>query len=389
MKLGFYYHIVLFQNAEGIHIPSYLGVFLDSLAAEVESLVLFGHEANHIEKENCDYVLKSTNISWVNLGMKTSFWHRMLFNKTILSIGAEDILKCNFLIVRAPSPLAPWFYFNFGSKVKIAYLMVGDYIQGLKSLNQPLKRKIPIYLVNYLNEFFQNLALKKSLTFVNSTLLFDKYKRNVKLLFQVKTTTLTNNDFFKRDDSFNNADNINVLFTGRISFSKGVLDLVEVTGKLLNDGFPVKLHIVGWEENQEKYVEKEMRNRAALLGMSDRIIFHGKKCVGPELFGMYRMAQIYVLPSQSDFEGFPRTIWEAMANSVPVVSTRVGSIPFYLENKTHILMIPPKDVESLYDAVKQVITNQELRKSLIENAYNFAKDVTLEKQTALIIKRLR
>jgi glycosyltransferase involved in cell wall biosynthesis len=101
------------------------------------------------------------------------------------------------------------------------------------------------------------------------------------------------------------------------------------------------------------------------------------------------MAQIYILPSQSDFEGFPRTIWEAMANSLPVVATRVGSIPYFVQNEMHILMVEPRNIEALYTAVKNVIEDKKLRETLILNSYNFAKEITLEKQTKLLIDILK
>lgn len=389
-KLGFYYHIVLTQGKDGLKIPSFLGVFLDSLAKEVDILVIFGHEAKAEEIISCDYILKETNIQWVNLGFKTPFWDRVLFPSKILDKAKPEILTCEATLVRAPSPLAPYFYSKFGKKTKIAFLMVGDYLEGLKAQKESFYRKIPILLLTYFNEMMQNKAIRNSQTFVNSRLLFNKYKSIAKELSEVKTTTLSNSDFFERKDSFSdNSDEINILFTGRISFSKGVLDIITVASRLYKEGKNVKAHFVGWEDNPEKPVEKAIQLLASQYGLLELVFFHGKKSVGPELFSMYRKAQVYILPSQSDFEGFPRTIWEAMANSLPVVATRVGSIPYFVENELHILMVEPKNIEALYTAVKNVVENKRLRESLISNSYNFVKEVTLEKQTKLLIEHLK
>ena len=54
MRLAFYYHIPLNSSPDGLNVPSYLGVFLDALASEVEKLLLFMHEANDIEANHCD-----------------------------------------------------------------------------------------------------------------------------------------------------------------------------------------------------------------------------------------------------------------------------------------------------------------------------------------------
>lgn len=389
MKIGFYYHITLYKKNDKLNIPSYLGVFLDSLAKGVELLIIFGHEASEAEKPQCDYTLTELNIKWVNLGFKTPFWHRMIFASKILRTIESELSLCDCTIIRAPSPLAPFFSSKYGKRYKIAYLMVGDYMEGLKAQKDPLYRKIPVYLLTYWNEIMQNRAISNSLTFVNSSLLFKKYKGIARQIHQVKTTTLTESDFFEREDSFNaNSNQINILFSGRISISKGVLDLIAVIVRLIENNYNARLHIVGWEDDKDKPVEKEIEAIAIKFGITNAVIFHGKKRVGPELFQMYRESQMYVLPSQSNFEGFPRTLWEAMANSLPIVTTSVGSIPFYLLNGKHALIVPPKNTEALLDAITALINNEDLRKSLIKNSFILSKEVTLEKQTSLLLKVL-
>ena len=104
---------------------------------------------------------------------------------------------------------------------------------------------------------------------------------------------------------------------------------------------------------------------------------------------LYRDAQIYIIASVSDFEGFPRTIWEAMANSCPVIATRVGSIPHYLEHERHALLIEPKDVEGIVEAVKRLLSDEALRQKLIRNGYALAQTNTLEIQTKRLVQILK
>lgn len=101
--------------------------------------------------------------------------------------------------------------------------------------------------------------------------------------------------------------------------------------------------------------------------------------VGEELNLMYRDADIYVLPSYQ--EGFPRTIWEAMANSCPVIATRVGSIPDYLEHGKHARLIEPRSAEAISEAVEHLIENTNVREQLIQNGYTLTMENTLEVQT--------
>jgi glycosyltransferase involved in cell wall biosynthesis len=144
------------------------------------------------------------------------------------------------------------------------------------------------------------------------------------------------------------------------------------------------LNIVGWEQdNVARPVENKMIALAKNLGIEKQLIFHGRKTVGPELNKMYQQADVYVIPSYH--EGFPRTIWEAMANSLPVIATKVGGIPAYLTHEKNAILIEPKSIQEIVLGIKKVIENKPLRKNLIENAIELAKENTLEVQTKKMI----
>jgi glycosyltransferase involved in cell wall biosynthesis len=146
------------------------------------------------------------------------------------------------------------------------------------------------------------------------------------------------------------------------------------------------LHLVGWEDNPNKPVEKAILKRAEELGISATLTIHGRKQIGEELNSMYRMADIYVLPSHH--EGFPRTIWEAMANCLPVITTPVGAIPERLRNNVHAKFVTPYEVSELADVIKLVISDKLLRRNLISEGYKLAAVNTLEKQIPELIREL-
>ena len=76
------------------------------------------------------------------------------------------------------------------------------------------------------------------------------------------------------------------------------------------------------------------------------------------------MSDVYLLPSYH--EGFPRTIWGAMSNGLPVISSSVGSIPDILTHKENVFLIEPKNINSLYEAILEVVNNAKLRKKLLK-----------------------
>lgn len=383
MKLAFYYHIPAVINSnKQICVPGYLGVFIDSLAENCVQLYYVVHQARSFESAECDYMLKAKNITLVDLGIKTPAWHRAIFHKKILGTPLKSIENVDCFIVRAPTPLAPYFY-KYVKKAKIIFMVVGDYAESVaQSSPKTLRERIVNLYVKH-NDYLFRARMKHTDVVANSPVLYKKYSSISKTIHQIKTTTLNLKDFFPRVDTCTN-DEIKVLYTGRIDLLKGLNELIESGARLNALSHHVSLHIVGWEPNETKPIETSLKELATKLGVSNKVVFHGKKQIGEELNKMYRNADIYAIPSYE--EGFPRTIWEAMANSMPVVATTVGAIPSYLLNNEDALLIPPKSIDALTEALNKLITDSNLRKKLIINGRKLAEDNTLEKQTKDFIK---
>lgn len=385
MKLGFYYHIPIVRINKRPCLPGFLAVFIESLASQVDKLVLILHEATINEYPGADHELIGLNIEWVNLGRAKPAWHRSFFPSLTLNkmIGKADI---DCLLVRSPTPLAPSFS-EFFKSIPVYFMIVGDYLEGAEHLKSSTLRDRIIY--QYLRFFDKqfNKVISKSKIIVNSNALLKKYTKAAIEVSLVNTTTISDNDILviKHDISFDSP--IRLLFTGRIDPAKGVFELLDALA-ILNQTFGnIYLDIVGWEDSPDKPVEKKMIQKSKELNIFNRVVFHGRKSVGDELFSFYERAHIYVLPSYH--EGFPRTIWEAMAKGLPVITTTVGGIPEYLTDRKNSILIPPKDIKSIVDAVSEVITNIELRNKIVSEAYTLVREVTLEKQTEKLVQIIR
>ena len=57
-------------------------------------------------------------------------------------------------------------------------------------------------------------------------------------------------------------------------------------------------------------------------------------------------------------------VLEALARRVPVVATRVGSIPEYLVHGQSAMLVKPRDVDGLSEALLAVIQSPQLRAAL-------------------------
>lgn len=384
MKLGFYYHIPFSLKINKISCPSYLGLFIDSIASNLQKLVLIVHCSQGNSNQN-DYTLTSKNIDIINLGKKTPAWHRFIFHSKILKKKLEKINHLDLILVRGPSPLMP-FFSEYINNEKIIYYLIGDYSEVSKFKSITGLRSYVIKLFLLLLDFKIKNRLTKSNVITNSKKLFDEYSNKVKNIELIKTTTLNKNSFFFRDNTCLNNE-INILYTGRLDFTKGLVELVDAFGLILKKFDNVYLNFAGWENDPKKPVEKFLKKHATDLDILNNIIFHGKKKAGFELNTIYRNCDIYVIPSYH--EGFPRTIWEAMANSLPVISSNVGSIPTFLKSGKNSILINPKSAFEIEKSIIRLINDELLRKKIIFNGRKLSKKNTLEIQSKNIIKFLK
>lgn len=380
MKIGFYYHIpVYIDDQSKIWVPSFIGVFLESLGANCKHLLLYLHVTKVYDPVYNDYCLMGDNIHFHSMGAKKPAWDRMLFpSKSLKSLRS---FKGDAFIVRSPSPLAPFIH-KVVPRSKLFFLVVGDYAESIKQKSKLTLRKVAINLLLKWNNYLFLKEIKKSQVIVNSLALLKKYKPLQPEIELIQTTTLSETDFSFRSQT-RLKEPFNLLYTGRIDVSKGLLELVQSCANLNQTFQEVNCHIVGWEDDKNKPIENELKQLAKKLNISNKLIFHGKKSLGEELNAFYRQADIYVLPSYH--EGFPRTIWEAMANSLPVVATGVGSIPDYLTSGTNALIVSPKNSDELTAAIKTILSDHTLRNQLIANGFELAKNMTLEKQTKKLL----
>lgn len=384
MRLGFHYHLPAEIREGKIWTIALQGLFLDSLAIHFDKIVLFLHSPKQLERDLLDYELLPDKYELVNIGIHDSVLNRLIKNINT-QIRILKILKTTDLILfRVPTPLLPLIIRKTYKSNKYAFLVVGEASDHIHNLKQPFWRKYFIKIYILWNEKRQKMYAKNaSLIFTNSTVIFEKYKSLNKNTILIRTTTLQKSDFFKRSDACTNT-HIKILYTGRIEETKGLLTLANAVVLLNERGIVCTLNIVGWAEPGDKTQEK-------VINIFDKykanVNFHGKKKAGPELFEYYKSADVFVMPSQVS-EGFPRTIWEAMAHSVPVVTTTVGSIPYILTHEENALFIKPFDSIDIANKIQMLVDSSTLCAKIVENGWKIAQDSTLEKQAHLMSNKI-
>lgn len=384
VRLGFHYHIPAEFRDGAIWMPGYLGRFIDSLAVRCEKVVCFQHTPPPTQRTEMDYCISAANVELVDIGPRCAAWKRSLFTSRYVAPLDNWRGKLNVLLTRGPSPLLPAFSKAAQRNgIATALLLVGSYVDGVDDLPQPRWRKELIRLYGRINQHQQDQAARQSLTFVNNRKLYDELHGRIPHLVETRTTTLSEGDFFEREDTCLTRP-IRLLYTGRFDRGKGLLEMVEALSLLMKRGHDVILDLVGWDDSGSG-VEKEIHVFSEKLKVSDRVINHGRKTVGPELFAYYRRADIYLIASKLS-EGFPRTIWEAMAHSLPVLATRIGSIPQFIGDSAEL--IEPGSAAAIANGVEKLLNDSTRRRDLIVHGLALARENTLERRSHEMIDNI-
>ncbi len=156
---------------------------------------------------------------------------------------------------------------------------------------------------------------------------------------------------------------------GRIHPQKGHGLLVEITEELLLEHKSLLFLIIG-----KGYLEKELIRKIKTLNVSEHFLFLGEREDIPELLSCM---DIFVLPSIR--EGFPNTILEAMASSLPVVATDVGGVRELIIPDETGFIVPSADISALYESLSKLIKDKDLRIKMGNAGFERVKQFSIEK----------
>ena len=288
MKLGFHYHTPAIIAPDGIYVSGVIGVFIDSMANECNHLTLFLHTPLGRDSLEIDYKIKAENVSLVTIGMHLPLYFRLIFNPIKIRSVRKEIQKMDLLLVRSPTPLMFEFVKIFDMR-KITIYLVSDYLDNSQALNLTKIRK---YFVIKWAEWFQTKLIKlipKVNVVTNSMELKNKFDYLNKSISIVRTSTLSDSTFFIKDNSTLNSE-IQLLYTGRIDLSKGLIEMLEAMAVLREKGVFTTLSIAGWDTHSANRNYNDIVRRAKQLELLGSINFLGKKEIGDELNNVYRNA---------------------------------------------------------------------------------------------------
>jgi glycosyltransferase involved in cell wall biosynthesis len=145
---------------------------------------------------------------------------------------------------------------------------------------------------------------------------------------------------------------------GRLSHEKGHQVLIRAVERIVRDGSPLQVLIVG--DGPERGTLESLVQQ---LNIQEYFRFVGYQANMAE---WYNKIQLLVIPSLT--EGLPNVLLEAMAAEIPAVATSVGAVPQVITHDENGWLIPAGDPDALAATLMRILQAPELIRKAGENA---------------------
>lgn len=164
-----------------------------------------------------------------------------------------------------------------------------------------------------------------------------------------------------------------ILYYGHLNEFKGIDTLLD-TAKLLLNHTKIKIILASsstpeFNQKYAKRIEEEKIKNIELIT---------KNIVIEEYVNL---ADIIVLPYPNliSTEANPSCLLEAMATKTPVITTNLPELKEIITHEKHAILVDPNNSESLKMNILRLLSNKELKNTLIHHAYEKAQEFDMHK----------
>lgn len=155
---------------------------------------------------------------------------------------------------------------------------------------------------------------------------------------------------------------IQLAYAGSVIKDKGVPELLQAVSILRAGGLDVRCSIAGTGPLDE------YRRRAADLGCAEAVSLLGL-VENDQVVRLFREADVVVVPSKPEFpEGFPLTMFEAIATRTPIVCSDHPMFRPILKDGDNAAVFPAGDAAALAAKIRQVLKDPQLYAALSKSA---------------------
>jgi len=171
---------------------------------------------------------------------------------------------------------------------------------------------------------------------------------------------------------------LRLLSTGRLHWAKGIEFALLSVRSLIEQGIDLHYTILGSGPDEDR-----LRFGARELGLDTHVTFVGSRS-STEVRDALEATDIYILPSVS--EGVSNAALEAMAMSLPVVSTTAGGMAEAITDGLDGMTVPPREPLAMASRIATLAGDPQLRRSLgIAARHRVEREFDLKRQIACFI----
>ena len=161
------------------------------------------------------------------------------------------------------------------------------------------------------------------------------------------------------DRTARSSDSLKLISVGRLDIMKGHTFLIKAVSLLLKKGLKIELKIIG-----EEFLRPELENEIQSLHLNNQIKLLGAR-TSAELYEHLAAPDLFALTGVVANNGRVETqgvvFAEAKATGLPVIGCDVGGVSEALVDGETGMLVPPKDINAIAEAIGKYASNQELR----------------------------
>ena len=249
---------------------------------------------------------------------------------------------------------------------KIFDLIQSKIYKNKKKIGQIERKKFLNLSEVFFNHFIEDHPCKDSMF---DTLKIFNTKKEIKVIPNFIDTTKQNSTIINCQRSLMANDN-EMILTHISNFRKvkRINDVIAIFNLVLKK-IPAKLVMVG--DGPERLNAELIAKK---LGINEKIIFLGNSS---EIDKILCMSDLFLLPSET--ESFGLAALEAMAFSVPVISSNTGGIPEVNIHGKSGFLSPVGDVESMANNAIQILSDSNLLENFKSNAKVISNEFDIHK----------
>jgi glycosyltransferase involved in cell wall biosynthesis len=359
--------------------------FVTSFSSHFEKIVFC--DALKEEKKMKAYVLdlKKTGVCPLPNFTVYSFWRNLLIIfPRIYRIIRNNIRNWDVVWLHAPHPISLIFAYICMKVHTPCFLFVRQNLRSYVGYrNRGAKRVLAVAVASVLEYIFRRLS-RNMLTFTVGKEILNTYKKTGKRVYNIAVSLVSEKDIlhtlFKRVPR--ESRQTKLLSVGRLEPEKGLTYLIQAVDELVANGKTNIILQLAGTGTEEGKLRQEVTDR----GLAQNVHFVGYVRHGSQLLDLYKESDIYIQPSLT--EGWPQTLFEAMACGVPVVATRVGGIPDLIRNGQNGLLIAPGSPREIGMAIERLTSDNELSGRLAKNGLALVREHTMESERQRILSHI-